>query len=177
MLSCEQFRSEHWGQWGLWGCRCSMLLCYRSSSEPINCNVKKKDTETVRNYGTVIYHTSTVWKKLSGTVRNYGTVKIFGTNYGKTYCTVPYYMPWQQHDRLEHLKDSFHSLQQVPGAPPPYTSVLKPKPILVDKQASEPNTPTNKYFERPMTRGNSDVSQRMKKRVTLRYCHLAFFYL
>ncbi|XP_045117003.1 potassium voltage-gated channel subfamily KQT member 1-like isoform X5 [Portunus trituberculatus] len=56
----------------------------------------------------------------------------------------------------------------VPGAPPPYTSVLKPKPILVDKQASEPNTPTNKYFERPMTRGNSDVSQRMKKRVTLR---------
>lgn len=55
----------------------------------------------------------------------------------------------------------------VPGAPPPYVSVLKPKPILVDKQASEPNTPTNKYFERPMTRGNSDVSQRMKKRVTL----------
>ncbi|XP_050715536.1 potassium voltage-gated channel subfamily KQT member 1-like isoform X3 [Eriocheir sinensis] len=55
----------------------------------------------------------------------------------------------------------------VPGAPPPYVSVLKPKPILVDKQASEPNTPTNKYFERPMMRGNSDVSQRMKKRVTL----------
>ncbi|XP_042232598.1 potassium voltage-gated channel subfamily KQT member 1-like isoform X2 [Homarus americanus] len=55
----------------------------------------------------------------------------------------------------------------VPGAPPPYASVLKPKPILVDKQSSEPNTPTNKYFERPMTRGNSDVSQRMKKRVTL----------
>ncbi|XP_069946650.1 potassium voltage-gated channel subfamily KQT member 1 isoform X2 [Cherax quadricarinatus] len=55
----------------------------------------------------------------------------------------------------------------VPGAPPTYASVLKPKPILVDKQASEPNTPTNKYFERPMTRGNSDVSQRMKKRVTL----------
>ncbi|XP_050715543.1 potassium voltage-gated channel subfamily KQT member 4-like isoform X10 [Eriocheir sinensis] len=59
------------------------------------------------------------------------------------------------------------SLTQVPGAPPPYVSVLKPKPILVDKQASEPNTPTNKYFERPMMRGNSDVSQRMKKRVTL----------
>ncbi|MPC26971.1 hypothetical protein E2C01_020123 [Portunus trituberculatus] len=58
-------------------------------------------------------------------------------------------------------------ITKVPGAPPPYTSVLKPKPILVDKQASEPNTPTNKYFERPMTRGNSDVSQRMKKRVTL----------
>nr|XP_027223790.1 potassium voltage-gated channel subfamily KQT member 5-like isoform X3 [Penaeus vannamei] len=55
----------------------------------------------------------------------------------------------------------------VPGAPPPYTSVLKPKPILVDKQASEPNTPTSKHFERPMTRGYSDVSQRMKKRVTL----------
>ncbi|KAK3885939.1 hypothetical protein Pcinc_009872 [Petrolisthes cinctipes] len=55
----------------------------------------------------------------------------------------------------------------VPGAPPPYASTLKPKPILVDKQASEPNTPTNKNFEKPMTRGNSDVSQRMKKRVTL----------
>ncbi|XP_064107837.1 potassium voltage-gated channel subfamily KQT member 1-like [Macrobrachium nipponense] len=55
----------------------------------------------------------------------------------------------------------------VPGAPPPYTSVLKPKPILVDKQASEPNTPTSKHFERPMMRGYSDVSQRMKKRVTL----------
>ncbi|KAK7026009.1 Potassium voltage-gated channel subfamily KQT member 4 [Halocaridina rubra] len=53
------------------------------------------------------------------------------------------------------------------GAPPTYASALKPKPILVDKQASEPNTPTSKHFERPMMRGYSDVSQRMKKRVTL----------
>ncbi|CAL4096319.1 unnamed protein product, partial [Meganyctiphanes norvegica] len=58
----------------------------------------------------------------------------------------------------------------VPGAPPPYspTSSAPLKPILVDhKQASEPNTPTSKNFERQLTRGYSDVSQRMKKRVTL----------
>ncbi|KAL7636538.1 UNVERIFIED_CONTAM: hypothetical protein RMT77_013313 [Armadillidium vulgare] len=47
-------------------------------------------------------------------------------------------------------------------------STLKPKPILIDKQSSEPNTPTSRVnFEKPMTRGNSDISYKMKKRVTL----------
>ncbi|GAB0088502.1 hypothetical protein DMENIID0001_029440 [Sergentomyia squamirostris] len=50
---------------------------------------------------------------------------------------------------------------------------LKPKPILVDKQFSEPNSPITKTFEQPvqrrppMHRGFSDLSNRMKKRVTL----------
>lgn len=49
--------------------------------------------------------------------------------------------------------------------------VLKPpKPILVaDKQSSEPTTPVIKNFDRPMHRGYSDLGQRMKKRVTLKY--------
>ncbi|XP_015790727.1 uncharacterized protein LOC107367531 isoform X6 [Tetranychus urticae] len=52
----------------------------------------------------------------------------------------------------------------------PITFVTRPKPILVDKQSSEPNTPVSKNFDRPMTRGNSDLSQRfVKKRVTLRH--------
>lgn len=61
---------------------------------------------------------------------------------------------------------------------------LRPKPILVDKQSSEPNTPTVRCFEgtttssattpdstrphRPVCRGHSDLGQRMKKRVTLK---------
>ncbi|RWS27025.1 potassium voltage-gated channel subfamily KQT member 4-like protein [Leptotrombidium deliense] len=46
----------------------------------------------------------------------------------------------------------------------------QPKPILVDKQSSEPNTPVAKNFDRPMQRGNSDLGQRViKKRVTLRH--------
>ncbi|XP_076307772.1 potassium voltage-gated channel subfamily KQT member 1-like isoform X2 [Tachypleus tridentatus] len=48
-------------------------------------------------------------------------------------------------------------------------TIAKPKSILVDKQASEPNTPVSKNFNRPMQRGNSDLSQRLKKRVTLRH--------
>nr|QTA73544.1 potassium voltage-gated channel protein KCNQ [Scolopendra subspinipes] len=51
----------------------------------------------------------------------------------------------------------------------PLVGIAKPKPILVDKQSSEPNTPTNKSIERPMQRGFSDVSQRLKKRVTVRH--------
>ncbi|XP_053201857.1 uncharacterized protein LOC128386803 isoform X3 [Panonychus citri] len=52
----------------------------------------------------------------------------------------------------------------------PVTCLTRPKPILVDKQSSEPNTPVSKNFDRPMTRGNSDLSQRfVKKRVTLRH--------
>ncbi|XP_049299303.1 potassium voltage-gated channel subfamily KQT member 1 isoform X7 [Anopheles funestus] len=52
---------------------------------------------------------------------------------------------------------------------------LKPKPILVDKQFSEPNSPIAKTFEEqplqqkrpPMQRGFSDLGHRIKKRVTL----------
>ncbi|RWS07871.1 potassium voltage-gated channel subfamily KQT member 5-like protein, partial [Dinothrombium tinctorium] len=63
--------------------------------------------------------------------------------------------------------------------PPPPTPVFapqtsshlpKPKPSYSDKQSSEPNTPIAKNFDRPMQRGNSDLSQRVvKKRVTLRH--------
>lgn len=49
---------------------------------------------------------------------------------------------------------------------------LKPKPILVDKQASEPSSPEAKtsreMTKRPMQRGFSDLGNRIKKRVTLR---------
>lgn len=55
--------------------------------------------------------------------------------------------------------------------------VLKPKPILVDKQASEPNTPIAKNFDKPMQRGYSDLGHRIKKRVTLRYVILTVLQL
>ena len=59
----------------------------------------------------------------------------------------------------------------------------QPKPILVDKQSSEPNSPITRSFEEqqmhlhhqptqarpPMHRGFSDLGNRMKKRVTLRF--------
>jgi hypothetical protein len=60
---------------------------------------------------------------------------------------------------------------------PSLTVYQKPKPILVDKQSSEPNSPIAKSFEEeqvqnqkrpPMHRGYSDLGHRMKKRVTLR---------
>jgi potassium voltage-gated channel KQT-like subfamily protein len=61
------------------------------------------------------------------------------------------------------------------AASPPLASatVLRPKPILVDNQFSEPNTPTSKSFtepqpHRPVNRGYSDVGHKIKKRVTLR---------
>uniref|UniRef100_A0AAG5D4M3 Uncharacterized protein n=1 Tax=Anopheles atroparvus TaxID=41427 RepID=A0AAG5D4M3_ANOAO len=52
---------------------------------------------------------------------------------------------------------------------------LKPKPILIEKQFSEPNSPIAKSFEDqpmqqkrpPMHRGFSDLGHRIKKRVTL----------
>ncbi|XP_055689731.1 potassium voltage-gated channel subfamily KQT member 1 isoform X12 [Lutzomyia longipalpis] len=53
------------------------------------------------------------------------------------------------------------------------SSAFQPKPILIDKQFSEPNSPITKTFEQPvqrrppMHRGFSDLSNRMKKRVTL----------
>ncbi|KAG8229657.1 hypothetical protein J437_LFUL008590 [Ladona fulva] len=42
-----------------------------------------------------------------------------------------------------------------------------PKPILVDKQSSEPNTPIAKNFDRPTQCATSQMGHRMKKRVTL----------
>ncbi|XP_076354665.1 potassium voltage-gated channel subfamily KQT member 1-like isoform X4 [Tachypleus tridentatus] len=51
----------------------------------------------------------------------------------------------------------------IPTTPP------KRKSILIDKQASEPNTPISKSFDRSMQRGNSDLCQRLKKHVTLRH--------
>lgn len=57
------------------------------------------------------------------------------------------------------------------------STALKPKPILVDKQSSEPSSPVTKTFNeqpaipitrRPMQRGFSDLGNRIKKRVTLR---------
>ncbi|XP_069682884.1 potassium voltage-gated channel subfamily KQT member 1-like [Periplaneta americana] len=62
--------------------------------------------------------------------------------------------------------------QSAPSPPTPSAAVLRPKPILVDKQASEPNTPISKSFtdhqpHRPMHRGYSDLGHRIKKRVTL----------
>ncbi|XP_044256895.1 potassium voltage-gated channel subfamily KQT member 4-like isoform X2 [Tribolium madens] len=58
----------------------------------------------------------------------------------------------------------------------PSSTILKPKPILVEKQSSEPSSPITKSFKepstttatkRPMHRGYSDLGNRIKKRVTL----------
>ncbi|XP_021914372.1 potassium voltage-gated channel subfamily KQT member 1 isoform X1 [Zootermopsis nevadensis] len=65
------------------------------------------------------------------------------------------------------------STSQSSTVPPVVSAaVLRPKPILVDKQSSEPNTPISKSFaepqpHRPMHRGYSDLGHRIKKRVTL----------
>ncbi len=78
------------------------------------------------------------------------------------------------------------SYSPPPPPPPPSTPVsqnftsvstspflgtlAKPKPILIDKQSSEPNTPIVRNFDKQIQRGNSDLSQRIiKKRVTLRH--------
>ena len=63
--------------------------------------------------------------------------------------------------------------QSAPSPPITSAAVLRPKPILIDKQSSEPNTPISKSFNesqphRPMHRGYSDLGHRIKKRVTLR---------
>lgn len=77
--------------------------------------------------------------------------------------------------------NSHHSSPGSPPPPPPGQAGttdcgLPPlanfarRPILVDKQSSEPNTPVSKTFERSIIRGDSDLSQRIvKKRVTLRH--------
>ncbi|XP_067009259.2 potassium voltage-gated channel subfamily KQT member 1 [Anabrus simplex] len=78
----------------------------------------------------------------------------------------------QQHQQQQHQRNLEH-MPPVPLVPVIQTtsSVLRPKPILVDKQASEPNTPIAKSFtdqpHRPMHRGYSDLGHRIKKRVTL----------
>ncbi len=89
------------------------------------------------------------------------------------------------------LQSSSPSANQCPYSPPPpppppstpvsqnFTIVstspfsgtlAKPKPILIDKQSSEPNTPIARNFDKQIQRGNSDLGQRIiKKRVTLRH--------
>ncbi|GFG37998.1 hypothetical protein Cfor_01879, partial [Coptotermes formosanus] len=64
------------------------------------------------------------------------------------------------------------SSQSAASPPIASSAVLRPKPILIDKQSSEPNTPISKSFSepqphRPMHRGYSDLGHRIKKRVTL----------
>ncbi|XP_022237287.1 potassium voltage-gated channel subfamily KQT member 1-like [Limulus polyphemus] len=55
----------------------------------------------------------------------------------------------------------------LPSAIPPTLDRVRYN--FAEKQPSEPNTPVIKNISRPMQRGNSDLSQRLKKRVTL--CH------
>lgn len=61
--------------------------------------------------------------------------------------------------------------------PVPTSDALKPKPILMEKQTSEPSSPEAKVFRKitsdvitrkPIQRGLSDLGSRIKKRVTLR---------
>ena len=70
---------------------------------------------------------------------------------------------------LQHLHIQ-HQEEEGPAAAPPPVNV-KPRPILVDKQfTSEPATPTSAGLNpnKPMHRNLSDLSQRIKKRVTYR---------
>ena len=74
----------------------------------------------------------------------------------------------QKHSRLSFLLFYLLCL-------PTSNNLTQPKPILVDKHTSEPNSPIAKTFDQqhlqkrpPMHRGYSDLSNRMKKRVTLR---------
>lgn len=65
------------------------------------------------------------------------------------------------------------STEPAPPAPTLNNSVKQPRSILVDKQfTSEPPTPTMKHQPRPMQRNHSDLSQRIKKRVTYRLLSL-----
>ena len=58
------------------------------------------------------------------------------------------------------------SFPSEPGLP----SYVKSKLLVGEKQSSEPNTPITRSFDKQITRGNSDLSQRFaKKRVTLRH--------
>lgn len=58
----------------------------------------------------------------------------------------------------------FHEKTLIPSTS---SGILKPKPILIDKQASEPCSPEPKNFPM-MQRGFSDLGNRIKKKVTLR---------
>lgn len=65
------------------------------------------------------------------------------------------------------------SAEPTPPAQATNQSAKQPRSILVDKQfTSEPPTPTMKHQPRPMQRNHSDLSQRIKKRVTYRLMSL-----
>ncbi|CAH0561886.1 unnamed protein product [Brassicogethes aeneus] len=80
---------------------------------------------------------------------------------------MPYY--------FAHHSTPDRSNVPVGSSAPLPTSALKPKPILVDKQSSEPSSPITRFREPPqvsvtripMHRGYSDLGNRIKKRVTL----------
>lgn len=85
---------------------------------------------------------------------------------------------------LPLTKIDSHHVPQSPLVTSQETGVLKP--ILIDKQLSEPNSPTSKTTTRDgkqhqkprqIHRGYSDLGTRVKKRVTLRlsYFHLFLF--
>ena len=59
-------------------------------------------------------------------------------------------------------------LPQPPPAPSYVPTPLRLRSILVDKQSSEPTTPTTRHPSRPMLRNLSDLGPRIKKRVTYR---------
>ena len=68
------------------------------------------------------------------------------------------------------------NINDAPSMSTPSSNVGVLKPILVDKQLSEPNSPTTASFRetekhkpRQIYRGHSDLANRVKKRVTLRF--------
>ncbi|XP_049826795.1 potassium voltage-gated channel subfamily KQT member 4-like [Aethina tumida] len=86
--------------------------------------------------------------------------------------SMPYYFAQQSNPDRSNVCVASTSASAIT----PSTSALKPKPILIDKQSSEPSSPLTKNFReppqisvtrRPMHRGFSDLGNRIKKRVTL----------
>jgi hypothetical protein len=83
----------------------------------------------------------------------------------------------QQLQQQQQQKEKEKKQQQSPQYPhlqfqrlhPPPSSIIKPRPILMDKNyASEPNTPIVRNPNKPMHRNLSDLGPRIKKRVTYR---------
>lgn len=89
-------------------------------------------------------------------------------------------------DRKRFLALPFWSEQLEQKAKPTPLAVpivVQTKKILVDKQSSEPSSPTNlntkeQVTRRPMHRGFSDLGNRIKKKVTLRFviCYFLLYF-